>query len=238
MKSFSNRGAQALIAVTAIALWGCGGQSSVPAPLQARGSAAARTVSMGSDAPHIVDSTRIRLVPGMSIGVNTFPDGDSSSGGQGQRIAPHLGCHQDMPPAFHIHIHLSIFDPTGTQIMIPWAVGIVQPWTFNHKGNQVIGGSCFYYLHTHDRSGVIHYEAPRDLGFTLGDFFAVWGEPLDPTNVAGYSGTIWVKIITPTSGGPWTTGIDPRTIPLTEHEQISLAVGNPVIPVPKYIFTY
>jgi hypothetical protein len=238
MKILCDRFAQAIMIVTAIVVSGCGGQSSVPMPIQASGSATARTVSMASGAPQIVDSTRIRLVPGMSIGVNTFPDGDTTSGGQGQQIAPHLGCHQDMPPAFHIHIHVSIFDPTGTQIMVPWAVGIVKPWTYNHSGNQVIGGSCFYYLHTHDRSGVIHYEAPRDLGFTLGDFFAVWGEPLDPTDVAGYTGTVWVKIITPTSGGPWTTTIDPRTIPLTEHEQISLAVGNPVIPVPKYIFTY
>ena len=238
MKFCSTHSVQAIIVVTAIALSACSGQSSAPAPVQASGSAAARYTSLGGGAPQIVDSARIRLVPGMSIGVNTFPDGDTSSGGQGQQIALHLGCHKDMPPAFHIHIHLSIFDPTGTQIMVPWAVGIVKPWTYNHSGNQVIGGSCFYYLHTHDRSGVIHYEAPRDLGFTLGDFFAVWGEPLDPTNVAGYTGTVWVKIITPTSGGPWTTSIDPRTIPLTEHEQISLAVGNPVIPVPKYIFTY
>jgi hypothetical protein len=229
---------QAIIALTAIVLSACSGQSSVPAPIQASESAAARTASMAESASHVVDGSRVRLVPGISIGVNTFPDGDTSSGGQGQQIAPHLGCHKDMPPAFHIHIHVSIFDPTGTQIMVPWAVGIVKPWTYNHSGNQVIGGSCFYYLHTHDRSGVIHYEAPRDLGFTLGDFFAVWGEPLDPTDVAGYTGTVWVKIITPTSGGPWTTSIDPRTIPLTEHEQISLAVGNPVVPVPKYIFTY
>jgi hypothetical protein len=229
---------QAIIAVTAIALSACSMQSSSPAPIQASGSAAARTASIGSGASQVVDGSRVRLVPGISVGVNTYPDGDTSSGGQGQQIAPHLGCHKDMPPAFHIHIHVSIFDPTGTQIMVPRAVGIVKPWTYNHSGNQVIGGSCFYYLHTHDRSGVIHYEAPSDLGFTLGDFFAVWGEPLDPTDVAGYAGTVWVKIITPTSGGPWTTSIDPRTIPLTEHEQISLAVGNPVVPVPKYIFTY
>jgi len=229
---------RSIVATIAVALTACSTQSTAPAPIHANGSSPASIGSSGSGAPHVVDGTRVRLVPGMSIGVNTFPDGDTASGGQGQQIAPHLGCHKDMPPAFHIHIHLSIFDPTGTQIMVPWAVGIVKPWTYNHSGNQVIGGSCFYYMHTHDRSGIIHYEAPRDLGFTLGDFFAVWGEPLDPTNVAGYTGTVWVKIITPTSGGPWTTSIDPRTIPLTEHEQISLAVGSPVIPVPKYIFTY
>jgi hypothetical protein len=227
-----------MLVATAVGLAACTAQSTAPAPIRQVDSNPASSASIGHGATQMVDTTRIRLVPGMSIGVNTFPDGDTATGGQGQKIAPHLACHQDMPPAFHVHVHLSIFDPTGTQIMVPWAVGIVAPWTFNHAGNQVLGGTCFYFLHTHDRSGVIHYEATRDLGFTLGDFFDVWGEPLTTTNVAGYAGTVWVKIITPTSNGPWTTSIDPRTIPLTEHAQISLAVGNPVSPVPKYTFTY
>ena len=83
-----------------------------------------------------------------------------------------------------------------------------------------------------------HEDLKRDLGFTLGDFFDVWGEPLTTTDVAGYTGTVWVRIISPTENILWTTTIDPRTIPLTEHEQISLAVGSPVNPVPKYQFTY
>jgi hypothetical protein len=222
-----------MIALVAAALVSCTTQATAPNPVRPLGSDGAS----GTHPSSIVQS-RIRLVAGMSIGVNTFPDGDSPSGGQGQKLGQHLACHQDMPAAFHIHIHLSIFDPTGTQIMVPWAVGIVQPWTYNHSGNQVIGGSCFYFLHTHDRSGIIHYEAPRDLGFTLGDFFDVWGEPLSSTNVAGYTGTVWVRIISPTQNILWSSSIDPRTIPLTEHEQISLAVGNPVNPVPKYQFTF
>ena len=227
-----------MIAVFAATLVSCTTQATPPSTIHEFAPSRHGTVSGALDSVPINDAARIRLVPGMSIGVNTFPDGDSSSGGQGQKLGQHLACHQDMPPYFHVHIHLSIFDPTGTQIMVPWAVGIVQPWTYNHSGNQVIGGSCFYFLHTHDRSGVIHYEAPRDLGFTLGDFFDVWGEPLTTTDVAGYAGTVWVRIISPTENILWTTTIDPRTIPLTEHEQISLAVGSPVNPVPKYQFTY
>src|ERR1022692_844103 len=173
-----------MIAVSAAALVSCSSQATSPSTIHAFAPSRQGTSSAHGSIP-TVDATRIRLVPGMSIGVNTFPDGDSPTGGQGQILGQHLACHKDMPPAFHIHIHLSIFDPTGTQIMVPWAIGIVQPWTYNHSGNQVIGGSCFYFLHTHDRSGVIHYEAPRDYGFTLGNFFDVWGEPLSTTNVAG-----------------------------------------------------
>src|SRR5450755_2267341 len=186
-----------MIAVSAVALVSCTTQATPPSAIHGFARSRQETSS----------AARIRLVPGMSIGVNTFPDGDTSSGGQGQKIGQHLACHKDMPPTFHVHIHLSIFDPTGTQIMVPWAVGIVQPWTYNHAGNQVIGGSCFYFLHTHDRSGIIHYEAARDFGFTLGDFFDVWGEPLTTMNVAGYAGTVWVRIISPTENIQWTATI-------------------------------
>ena len=222
-----------IVAASVVALASCEARSPVvPAPSEQ---------SIGGTANNAIQdvtSTPIPLVPGMSIGTNVFPDGDTATGGQGQKIDRLLECHSFMTETFHIHVHLSIFDPSGMQVMIPWAVGIVAPWTFNPTGDQVVRGTCFYNLHTHDRSGVIHDEAKTDLGLKLGNFFDVWGEPLSMTNVAGYSGTVWVKIITPTSTGKWSSSIDPRTIPLTEHEQISLAVVNPVIPVPKYHFTY
>jgi hypothetical protein len=177
---------------------------------------------------------RIPLSPGDSIGVNTFPDGDTSTGGQGQTIDRRLDCHAHMSELFHIHVHLSIFDPTGTQIMVPWGVGIVQPYTFDKDGDEVVGGTCFYNLHTHDRTGVIHDEAKTDLGLTLGNFFDVWGMPLSTTNVAGYTGTVWVKIITPQQSYPWSKTTDPRTITLSDKMQITLSVGQKISPVPVY----
>ncbi|HYK53276.1 MAG TPA: hypothetical protein VEV38_07080 [Candidatus Eremiobacteraceae bacterium] len=178
--------------------------------------------------------TRILLTPGDMIGVNTFPDGDTSSGGQGQKIDNLLECHGFINATFHIHTHLSIFDPTGTQIMVPWGVGIVPPWTFDRDNDEITAGTCFYNLHTHDRSGVIHDEAKTDLNLTLGNFFDVWGMPLSTTNVAGYTGTVWVKIVVPGNNGPWSDTVDPRTILLSDDEQITLAVGSKVKNPPIY----
>ncbi|HET9343174.1 MAG TPA: hypothetical protein VFO25_09705 [Candidatus Eremiobacteraceae bacterium] len=184
----------------------------------------------GALAPDI----RIPLQPGDQIGVNTFPDGDTSSGGQGQKIDNLLECHGFINQTFHIHTHLSIFDPTGTQIMVPWGIGLVPPWTFDRDNDEIATAMCGYNLHTHDRSGVIHDEAKTNLNLTLGQFFDVWGMPLSSSNVAGYTGTVWVKVVVPGNNMPWSNSIDPRTILLSDDEQITLAVANKVKNPPIY----
>ena len=84
---------------------------------------------------------------------------------------------------------------------------------------------CIYWLHTHTPDGFIHVEAPLDRSFTLGDFFAVWGQPLTKTTAAsahtakGESQQVWVN-------GKAFTG-DPRSIPLTAHADIVIQVGPP-----------
>jgi hypothetical protein len=168
------------------------------------------------------------------IGVNTFPDGDTPTGGQGQKIDNLLECHGFINETFHIHVHLSIFDPTGTQIMVPWGIGFVPPYTFDRDSDEIVGATCGYNLHTHDRSGVIHDEAKTDLHLTLGNVFDVWGMPLSTTNVAGYTGTVWVKIVEPGVNMPWSDTIDPRTIVLTDKEQVTLASGSKVKNPPIY----
>jgi len=178
--------------------------------------------------------SRIVLRPGDEIGVNTFPDGDTSTGGQGQKIDNLLECHGYINETFHIHTHLSIFDPSGTQIMVPWGVGFVPPWTFDRDNDEITAATCGYNLHTHDRSGVIHDEAKTDLHLTLGQFFDVWGMPLSTTSVASYTGTVWVKIVLPGQNMPWSNTIDPRTILLSDKEQITLAVGIKVKNPPIY----
>ena len=71
----------------------------------------------------------------------------------------------------HIHQHLVIFDH-GHQVAIPGNIG------------QPAGKRCIYWVHTHTPDGIIHIEAPLNRSFTLGDFFAVWGEPLSRTQAA------------------------------------------------------
>jgi hypothetical protein len=46
-------------------------------------------------------------------------------------------------------------------------------------------------LHTHDRTGIIHMEAPHPFKYTLGDFFSVWGVKFGPEQLGalrGYGG--------------------------------------------------
>src|SRR5437763_14718324 len=37
---------------------------------------------------------------------------------------------------------------------------------------------------------VVHVESPVQRTFTLGDFFAIWGQPLSPTRVGPASGSV------------------------------------------------
>jgi len=110
----------------------------------------------------------------------------------------------------------------------------VQPYGFDRDNDEIVSAPCGYNLHTHDRTGVIHDEAKTDLHLTLGNFFDIWGMPLSMSNVAGYTGTVWVKIVTPGNNMPWSNTIDPRTILLSDKEQITLAVGNKVKNPPIY----
>ncbi|MFC1411758.1 hypothetical protein ACEZCY_21095 [Streptacidiphilus sp. N1-12] len=122
---------------------------------------------------------------------------------------------------YHIHAHLQIF-VDGKQKNIPYGVGIVPPYSLDTSGGSpfVSGGSKFYYLHTHDETGVIHVESPSKLQYTLGNFFDVWKQPLSSTQVGPNKGTVIVYV-----DGKKFTG-DPRSIELTEFKKIQLDVGT------------
>jgi hypothetical protein len=118
----------------------------------------------------------------------------------------------------HIHQHLAIFDH-GKPVGVPEDVG------------RPLGGNCFYWLHTHTPDGIIHVESPTVRTYTLGQFFAVWGQPLTRSDVAGAKlrpgerMTIWVN-------GTLYAG-DPKAIVLTPHLDVTIDVGPPAAkPVP------
>ena len=83
-------------------------------------------------------------------------------------------------------------------------------------------GACIYWIHTHDASGVIHVESkPR--AYRLGEFFAVWGEPLARTAVGPYRGRVSAFV----NGKAFKA--NPREIPIGSYQQIVLEVGSRVI---------
>jgi hypothetical protein len=132
---------------------------------------------------------------------------------------------------FHIHTHLQIY-VNGAQKLIPYGVGIVAPYQLTHSQNGpfVNRGKAFYWLHTHDETGVIHIESPVRRGFTLGNFFDIWGQPLSPDQVGPAHGTVTAFINgQPVSGNP-------RGIELYPHAVIQLNVGTPTVPPQPYTF--
>jgi hypothetical protein len=72
-----------------------------------------------------------------------------------------IQCDREEFSIFHIHAHLDIF-VNGQPYAVPESIGIINDRT------------CLYWMHTHDRSGIIHIEAPQTRTFTLGQFFDIW----------------------------------------------------------------
>ena len=126
----------------------------------------------------------------------------------------------------HYHAHVEILYQ-GQEVSIPGQTGI--------PVNAV--QSCFYWLHTHDTSGVIHIEAPanKDKGFTLGQFFDIWGQKLSPTQVTTFKISDAQPLKMWVNGQPYTG--DPRSIVLHNHDQIVLEIGPTLVdPPPAYTF--
>jgi hypothetical protein len=124
---------------------------------------------------------------------------------------------------FHVHAHLAIYI-NGTPKLLPYGVGIVGPYQLQQTadGPFVAGGSKYYWLHTHDESGIIHIESPQQRGFTLGNFFDIWHQPLSASQVGPATGTVTAFL----NGGKFTG--NPRNLPLSAHAVLQLDIGTTV----------
>jgi hypothetical protein len=167
----------------------------------------------------------IQLTIGESLGTKYFKAKvpDAPQGGLGQAVDG-IDCGTQEYATLHVHTHLAIYN-NGKLIQVPPYIGFAP--------NPATGG-CLYWIHTHDGSGVIHLEAP-DLAppqggpYTLGMLFDIWGQPLQPDDIAGLKGTVTAYV-----NGEKYAG-DLRTIPLLSHQQIVLEIGTPVVPPPNYV---
>lgn len=142
--------------------------------------------------------------------------GDTASGGQGQDVGG-IKCESHEQLVYHVHAHLSILvdgqpQPVSAQIGIPG--GPLFP-------------KCYYWLHTHDTSSIIHIESPSQQKYTLGQFFDIWGQPLSNHKVAVYD--VPGGVLTAYVNGQPVTG-DPRDITLDKHTLVVLEAGKQVTP--------
>jgi hypothetical protein len=163
--------------------------------------------------PALSPSTTL-LQKGSTMGIVTWPTGSTTNGGRGTSIA---GVNCLATEDYHIHAHLSIFKD-GRQIAIPANIGLQ---------------GCAYELHTHDLSGIIHVETSVFKKFSLGQFFAVWGQPLSRTNIAGMEG-VEIRAFTNDNGILKEHLGELSEIEITPHRSIIIQLGAPVSAIPFY----
>jgi hypothetical protein len=134
-----------------------------------------------------------------------------------------IKCESSEQLAYHIHSHLAVF-VNGAERPVPPGIGIVPPTIQNTSEGPAAGAGarCFYWLHTHYIDGVIHIESPTEALYTLGQFFALWGQTLNSGQVGTEKGTLTMFI----DGKPYTG--DPAAIPLKSRGAIQIDVGQAV----------
>ncbi len=130
-------------------------------------------------------------------------------------VVNNIACQANEQVAYHVHAHLSLYI-NGQQVQIPQGVGIASDQ------------SCYYWLHTHDTTGVIHIEAPSQQVFTLGTFFKEWNNEFPqlqyPVQLSDTSG--WKVYV---NGKPYNG--DFHNIDLTAHELITMTYQSPKAPI-------
>lgn len=122
----------------------------------------------------------------------------------------------------HIHAHLDIFI-NGQPYTIPSQIGITD--------------KCFYWLHTHDESGVIHIESPVAKDYTIGQFFNIWNKKFSNSqildNIVNGKNTLNVYV----NGNKVNAAVNYRDIKLKAHDEIAVVYGKPPSTIPsKYNF--
>ncbi len=130
-------------------------------------------------------------------------------------------CDQLEQQGYHIHVHLTIW-LNGSQVTIPQNVGIASDT------------SCFYWLHTHDTTGVVHIEAPATASLNLQQFLDIWRKEF---STLGYqdqlaSSTGWTVYV----GGKQITG-DFSKVAFQPHMVITIAYNSPNV-TPDTVYNF
>lgn len=174
----------------------------------------------------------IVLDDGTGVGTATFPKGATVSGGQGQPVEG-LVCVkpvQSSPVYIYTHLNLVV---DGQPIAIPDNIGQVS------QGNPAIADpvvretGCAYPVLTSDTSGKIRIQAVSASPYTLGQFFALWGQPLTDANVAGYTGRT-VKVFTRDGAALTEYSGSLAAVPLTPNREITVQVGSVLAEIPNF----
>jgi hypothetical protein len=121
--------------------------------------------------------------------------------------------------------HLELF---GEDRVVLFARGIGTRPPRDTLGGRITGARCFGPIVTIDPTGLVLLRPGTRA--TVGDVFALWGQPLGPRRAASFRGRVRAYV-----NGERVRGAVAR-IPLRRHDQIVLQVGPYVLPHAAYTF--
>jgi hypothetical protein len=175
------------------------------------------------------------LMPGDPGAVTTGGQNGNGGGGQGAAVDG-IPCNPSMAELYHVHFFVGVYD-NGQEQVVPAGVGMVNPnppnqyivndqptstpapaQTYEGVPNQSWTADCYYDMHVHDNSGMVHIEtssngdcgywtyypatpAPNakltpctqpDPAMTLGHFLDIWGISLGPNNFGRLTGSVQI----------------------------------------------
>ncbi|HEY1729826.1 MAG TPA: hypothetical protein VGG22_15740 [Candidatus Baltobacteraceae bacterium] len=191
----------------------------------------------------------------------------SSGGGQGpvnNGVVDGVPCAASMSNDYHVHFFLGVFY-NGQELGIPAGVGMVNPDPPSDNINGVLNQSyyadCYYDMHAHDNSGMIHvetaYNTPQNCGaasgnpptqlcnyaspFTLQTFFDIWGISFSANSFGPLSGPVQIYTSTPANYNSYsacgTTSVNTVVTPcVTQSSTYQAFLGLPA-QIPIYSHT-
>ena len=125
----------------------------------------------------------------------------------------------ETPVIYHTHTLFAVYI-NNKRVQIPANIGVSPD------------GRCQYWVHTENRTDVIHIEAPKKISATLGMFLDIWKDKFPKVSYINLLGSTeaWKVYV---NGKLYTGNI--RNIPLPEHTIITLLHNSPEIqPITTY----
>jgi hypothetical protein len=122
---------------------------------------------------------------------------------------------------YHVHAHLTLLN-RGQQVYLYDGIG----------RSQTTG--CYYWLHTHDSSGVIHVESRDKFYPTLGTFFDIWGRPLSRSQFLSYTAKPGETMKVYVNQKPYRGNL--HDIVLERHTTVTIEIGPPFRAPKPYSF--